>query len=99
MADRMAVLRAGRLEAIGTPGDLYRRPPSRFVAEFLGEINMLPLRDVRADQGGVRGLCEDREIALRGAAGAAGWPAACSAWVAALAAGDLSRAFIRSSRS
>ena len=42
MADRMAVLRAGRVEAVGTPGDLYRRPPSRFVAEFLGETNFLP---------------------------------------------------------
>ncbi len=42
MADRMAVLRAGRIEAMGTPGDLYRRPPSRFVAEFLGETNFLP---------------------------------------------------------
>src|SRR5262249_5847924 len=36
MADRRAVLRAGRVEALGAPGELYRRPPSRFVAEFLG---------------------------------------------------------------
>jgi len=42
MADRMAVLRAGRVEAVGTPGDLYRRPPSTFVAEFLGETNFIP---------------------------------------------------------
>jgi iron(III) transport system ATP-binding protein len=42
MADRMAVLDRGRIVALGTPRDLYRRPPSRFVAEFLGETNFIP---------------------------------------------------------
>lgn len=41
MADRIAIMRAGRVEQIGTPQDLYRRPASRFVAEFLGETNFL----------------------------------------------------------
>ena len=31
----------GRLEQIGTPQELYRQPKSRFVAEFLGEVNWL----------------------------------------------------------
>jgi iron(III) transport system ATP-binding protein len=40
MADRVAIMRAGKVEQIGTPEDLYRRPGSRFVAEFLGETNI-----------------------------------------------------------
>ncbi len=42
MADRMAVLRAGRLEQLGTPRELYSEPGSRFVAGFLGETNFIP---------------------------------------------------------
>ncbi len=41
MADRIAIMRAGRIEQIGTPTELYRNPNSRFVAEFLGETNIL----------------------------------------------------------
>ncbi|MEF8790443.1 MAG: ATP-binding cassette domain-containing protein [Haloarculaceae archaeon] len=40
MGDRIAVLRDGRLEQVGTPMELYRRPASRFVAEFIGEPSM-----------------------------------------------------------
>ena len=42
MADRIALLRQGRVEQLGTPEDLYLRPASRFVATFLGEVNALP---------------------------------------------------------
>jgi iron(III) transport system ATP-binding protein len=42
MADRCAIMRAGRVEQLGTPAELYRAPSSRFVAEFLGETNFLP---------------------------------------------------------
>jgi len=41
MADRVAIIRAGKVEQLGTPGELYRRPRDRFVAEFLGETNFL----------------------------------------------------------
>ncbi|HYG74268.1 MAG TPA: ABC transporter ATP-binding protein [Planctomycetota bacterium] len=41
LADRMAILRAGRLEALGAPRELYRRPPNRFSADFLGDVNAL----------------------------------------------------------
>ncbi len=40
MADRIGVLRDGRLLQVGTPADLYHRPKSRFVAEFLGKTNI-----------------------------------------------------------
>ncbi|MEA2860244.1 MAG: putrescine transport system ATP-binding protein, partial [Methylobacteriaceae bacterium] len=41
MASRIAVMRAGKLEQIGTPAEIYARPASRFVAEFIGDINIL----------------------------------------------------------
>ena len=44
MADRIAVLRNGKLEAYGTPAELYERPQTRFVASFIGHppMNLLP---------------------------------------------------------
>jgi len=41
MADRVAILDRGRLIQLGPPTYLYRRPASRFVAEFLGETNLI----------------------------------------------------------
>lgn len=41
MADRVAIMDMGRVAQVGTPRDLYRRPASRFVAEFLGETNFI----------------------------------------------------------
>src|SRR6266508_5492657 len=44
MADRIAVMRGGKLEAYGTPAELYERPRTRFVAAFIGHppMNLLP---------------------------------------------------------
>jgi ABC-type Fe3+/spermidine/putrescine transport system ATPase subunit len=47
MSDRMAVMRAGRIEQIGTPAEIYDRPRTRFVADFIGEINLLAQPDGR----------------------------------------------------
>jgi iron(III) transport system ATP-binding protein len=41
LADRVAVMRAGRIEQVGTPEEVYGRPETRWVAEFLGEIDVL----------------------------------------------------------
>jgi iron(III) transport system ATP-binding protein len=41
LADRMAILNAGKIDGIGQPRQLYRNPPTRFSAEFLGDINTL----------------------------------------------------------
>jgi 2-aminoethylphosphonate transport system ATP-binding protein len=43
LADRIAILKDGSLSAIGRTSDLYRRPPNRFAAEFLGRANLLPV--------------------------------------------------------
>ena len=40
MSDRIAVMNAGRIEQIGDPADIYERPATRFVAEFIGRMNL-----------------------------------------------------------
>jgi spermidine/putrescine transport system ATP-binding protein len=42
LSDRMAVLRAGRIEQLGTPEEIYARPRTAFVAAFVGATNLLP---------------------------------------------------------
>src|SRR6267154_440191 len=46
LSDRIAVLSHGRIEQIGTPGEIYERPATAFVAEFIGSSNMLRARIV-----------------------------------------------------
>ena len=41
MSDRIAVMHAGKLEQLGTPEELYERPATRFVADFIGTTNLL----------------------------------------------------------
>ncbi|RBP88651.1 putative spermidine/putrescine transport system ATP-binding protein [Rhodobacter sp. 140A] len=42
MADRVAVFAQGTIQQVGTPEEIYRRPASRFVADFVGSSNVLP---------------------------------------------------------
>ncbi len=42
MSDRIAVMNKGVLEQIGTPSEIYDSPETTFVAEFIGETNLLP---------------------------------------------------------
>ena len=42
ISDRVAILRHGKIEQIGSPEEIYERPQTAFVAEFLGGTNMLP---------------------------------------------------------
>ncbi|HEY9605122.1 MAG TPA: ABC transporter ATP-binding protein [Allocoleopsis sp.] len=44
ICDRVAVMRAGHLEQLGTPEEIYTQPTSRFVAEFVTQANFLPAR-------------------------------------------------------
>ena len=52
MSDRIAVMRNGRIEQLGTPEDIYERPATRFVAGFIGSINMLPAKVETVEAGG-----------------------------------------------
>jgi putative spermidine/putrescine transport system ATP-binding protein len=45
MSDRIALMRNGRIEQIGAPRELYNRPASRYVADFIGETNLIPAGD------------------------------------------------------
>jgi iron(III) transport system ATP-binding protein len=49
LADRMVVLSAGKISALGAPSDLYHRPPNEFCANFLGEANMIAGRVMKID--------------------------------------------------
>lgn len=42
IADRIAVMSHGAIEQVGTPQDVYRRPSTAFVADFVGSANLLP---------------------------------------------------------
>lgn len=72
MADRVAIMRAGRLEQVGSPIELYQRPRNRFVAEFLGETNILSgtlraihgsIAEVETGAGVMRGVLAEPKLA------------------------------------
>jgi len=44
LSDRIAVMAEGRIRQLGTPDDVYRRPADRFVASFVGDVNVLRAR-------------------------------------------------------
>jgi spermidine/putrescine ABC transporter ATP-binding subunit len=51
MSDRIAVMNAGRVEQLGSPAEVYERPRTRFVAEFLAVRNLLPARVEEVSEG------------------------------------------------
>lgn len=68
MADKVAVMKAGRLEQVGTPAELYGSPRTPFVAEFVGTMNRLPGRLTQGGRVEVLG----RVLEVRGTLPAAG---------------------------
>ncbi|MGO4385118.1 ABC transporter ATP-binding protein [Specibacter sp. RAF43] len=52
MADRIAVLRNGRIEQLDTPDAIYRRPATTFMARFVGDANLISGKVVAADANG-----------------------------------------------
>jgi ABC-type sugar transport system ATPase subunit len=60
MADRIVVLRAGAIEQIGAPLELYNFPRNKFVAGFIGSprMNFMPARIIAADAGHVEVACD-----------------------------------------
>nr|WP_233255172.1 ABC transporter ATP-binding protein [Halopenitus persicus] len=60
VSDRVAVMNAGRIEQVDTPRRVYRKPATRFVAEFVGDNNVLAgtVRDVTSEADAV-----DRSVA------------------------------------
>jgi iron(III) transport system ATP-binding protein len=52
IADQVAIMNRGTLMQLGTPHDLYRHPADRFVAEFVGVSNIVPVEVVEANASG-----------------------------------------------
>ncbi|CCE09508.1 putative sperimidine/putrescine transport protein (ABC superfamily, atp_bind) [Bradyrhizobium sp. STM 3843] len=52
MSDRIAVMNAGRVEQVGTPVEIYDRPQTRFVADFIGDTNIFRGQRVTVDNNG-----------------------------------------------
>lgn len=73
MASRLAVMDEGRIAQTGTPQEVYEAPVSRYVAEFIGDVNILEglVEDpeagrVRLDAGGTAELGRERAGLVRG---------------------------------
>ena len=72
MSDRVAVMNQGRVEQVGTPAAVYENPANLFVAQFVGEINVLLGQVECCQQGSLVVQVEGRRIPLRGEEGLAG---------------------------
>jgi spermidine/putrescine transport system ATP-binding protein len=64
MADTVAVMNGGRVEQLGAPISLYERPSTVFVANFLGQSNLLPGRRAGADAGRAVIDCTGQALAV-----------------------------------
>lgn len=66
LADRLVVMNAGRIEQVGTPMEIYARPASLFVAEFIGSppMNVIPA-DAAPDLAGIANAGAEMHIGLR----------------------------------
>jgi len=62
LSTRIAIFEKGRLQQLAAPREVYERPANRFVAEFLGEINILPLAGVSSDGQGGGGQFEGQAL-------------------------------------
>ena len=54
MADRIAVMSAGEVQQIGSPAAIYESPANRFVADFIGKVNLIPGQVIGSETGAVR---------------------------------------------
>ena len=71
LSDRVAVMRDGRIEQIGTPREVYERPASKYVMDFIGNVNHLPAKMSIAG-GALRARVHGGELLLSGPSTGAG---------------------------
>ena len=63
LADRVAIMHLGLIDAVGTPHDLFSLPPTRFVASFFGGHNLLPAElTTQGANGHVRVKCLGQDV-------------------------------------
>jgi iron(III) transport system ATP-binding protein len=72
LSDRIVVMRAGRVEQVGTPVDVYARPATRFVAGFVGRVNFLAAERVSVRAVRVRLGQAAAELSVADGAGSGG---------------------------
>ncbi len=65
LSSRVAIFEKGRLQQVAPPREVYERPANRFVAEFLGDINILPVQDGRIEGRPVEAARESGDLAIR----------------------------------
>jgi iron(III) transport system ATP-binding protein len=70
LSDRIVVMRAGRIEQVGSPVEIYARPATRFVADFVGRVNFLPAERVSPGTVRVRLGCVAADLPVADGAGA-----------------------------
>jgi putative spermidine/putrescine transport system ATP-binding protein len=66
MSDRICVMNHGRIEQVDTPENLYKKPKNRFVAEFIGEINLIRGELLGMDSGQAKVRMSDEKVATIG---------------------------------
>jgi ABC-type Fe3+/spermidine/putrescine transport system ATPase subunit len=64
LSDRVVVMRQGQIEQVGSPDDLYERPQTRFVADFIGESNCLEGRILAEGDSSVFELKEGLQVPI-----------------------------------
>src|SRR5580658_4167956 len=81
LGTRLGVMNHGRIVQVGSPADIYESPATRFVADFIGSVNMFEGRVRGADAAGVYIECDELGCTLR-AEGAASSAAGAIVWTA-----------------
>lgn len=71
LSSRVAIFDHGKLQQIAPPTEIYERPANRFVAEFLGSINIFPITDITTDASGTRARFEGQTLRMAPGLGAA----------------------------
>jgi spermidine/putrescine transport system ATP-binding protein len=79
MSDRIALMRNGRIEQLSGPREMYEEPVSRYVADFIGETNLLQGTARRVGGAAVRMMIAGREFEANAAAS---WQEGKPAWLA-----------------
>ncbi len=77
VADRIAVMREGEIVQVGRPGEVYEAPADRYVAGFIGDVNLFEGRVAVSEGGRVRLISDDGTFEADGAG-----PVGETAWVA-----------------
>jgi putative spermidine/putrescine transport system ATP-binding protein len=50
LSDRIVVMSQGRMEQIGTPYEIYKKPATEFVASFVGHLNLIPIKNLNLEE-------------------------------------------------